>query len=374
VPYAWWGPITPGTPLVVPENTTMGWYGAAPQPQGAADLSDAPAVEDPVTIIPFFVLAVRAYLEIQTVLSMMGVQAFGPASQAGTFLNQYGGTDLQNYLTLLNSKYTMAVKGLTKSDVPAAQDILSFLCWSVYPVVGFAPSWLTTYITLDLWGGTPPAAGPDVWAATAGCMWNGIFGAVSAYPRYGGYDPPPPVPVPNAAPSYIIDILDSANVVAQLGWAFFEYPYVMEAELADWTIPWTQNKVILGNMARWKALYLFNGYDQVLAMIVSLSALTNQPPPPPVLLSDGTAANGNWSARELFSVMNFDGDLLDGVPGGSIRNAAFPADYSLLALVAALDNIANGTWGGHPDFNSKATQTKPIRPLGLRERLAAAAV
>jgi len=87
-------------------------------------------------------------------------------------------------------------------------------------------------------------------------------------------------------------------------------------------------------------------------------------------------ATGNWSARELCALLNVDGDILDGVEGGSLQTSTgYAYGYSMAALAAGLDNIARGNWGGHPaPLSDPPGQHLPTRPLGLRDRLAAAAV
>jgi hypothetical protein len=70
-------------------------------------------------------------------------------------------------------------------------------------------------------------------------------------------------------------------------------------------------------MARWKAIYLYNGYDGVWSIIQRLRDLVGLPALPPVRLDqDDTMATGNWSARELCGLLNVDRDILDGVEGG----------------------------------------------------------
>jgi hypothetical protein len=99
-------------------------------------------------------------------------------------------------------------------------------------------------------------------------------------------------------------------------------------------------------------------YDKALSVIQSLLIFGNQHPydgPPP--LPDGTKANGDWSIRELSSILSntlqpfSDSVIVDGValsPGAlsaSLSGNALPG-ISVRALIVALSTIANGNWDG----------------------------
>jgi len=71
---------------------------------------------------------------------------------------------------------------------------------------------------------------------------------------------------------------------------------------------------------------------------------------------DNSIASGNWSALELISSLDFDINI-----DADFKNGP----YSLFSLVETLDTIARGNWGGFPRDS--------VRPLGFRDRLAAAA-
>ena len=74
------------------------------------------------------------------------------------------------------------------------------------------------------------------------------------------------------------------------------------ADLTQWIVQWLAIKSILGSMARWKAIYLVNGYDKVWSILQHLAVIvpnSDQALPPAVVLDqDGTIASGNWSVRE----------------------------------------------------------------------------
>ena len=58
--------------------------------------------------------------------------------------------------------------------------------------------------------------------------------AVDAYPQYGAYQPTPPVPVPYASASYVLDILDTDRPDSQIGPAsnVLGYPYIFRDTIA----------------------------------------------------------------------------------------------------------------------------------------------
>lgn len=159
-------------------------------------------------------------------------------------------------------------------------------------------------------------------------------------------------------------------------------------ELQNWTIPWISNRIILGRMARWKAIYLLNAFDGVWSVLQALQRLAA--PNPPIVPStmhlpqDGTIANGNWSTRELCRVVQVNDKLLTGnayvdsldfnefvtdwVPGGRIEWTRV-SGHSVGGLVQFLYNVANGNWARPP----LPPQVTVPRPLSFRGLLAGAA-
>jgi hypothetical protein len=349
---------------------TMGWYGNLPQPLPGPPLGgqSSQMALDPRSMIPFLSVGLQSYLTLATVVN------FIDASQ--TFSGFVEGS-LEDYASFLYSQYQLAVNGILKSDIPSYWDVLNFLNYATdgwIPGLGsFGPgsAFESNYF--------PPTLFPGQSPPQTGDAWNGVYGAVDQYPQYGVYQPSTPVPVPASLASCLIDIINTENVRSELmaGVSLPEETYLEEATLIDWIYPWVQNKLILGRMARWKAIYLMNGYDKVWSLLQNAYAVVNpnQPPLPAMTLDqDGTIADGNWSARELCDVLNLNGDIAAFVQEGSLPVDGPVSAYSLFSLVQVLNTIATGNWTGPGGY----VETTPLqglsRPARFRERLAAAAV
>jgi hypothetical protein len=365
-----------------PDPTVSGfcaWYGNLPQPQPGPDPSN---VSDPHTALPFLLLGIQSYLSLQAL-----VKVIDPTQLPfDTFLSQFNG-DLIQYANLIYQNYSLIINGLIKSAIPSFADVLGPLRRLSLFYLNDQP-WVVD--------GDPRLPTPSSWdpsnppsPSTTGYEWNYVYGVVDTYPSYGFY--PSPVPVPSSAPSYIIDIKTRDGTTVEL--VTMSEEYLLEATLIDWVYPWVQNKLILGLMARWKALYLINGYDKVWSLLQNLHTLITSVPPPPgvtqpsyptLTLPDGTIANGNWSTRELCRVLNLDGYITVGSPigvDGSLTSPVFLGDYSLFLLIQCFDNIANGNWTGPgywtedrpTDGSGKELPKGLSRPASFRDRLAAAA-
>jgi hypothetical protein len=368
VPYP--EPVLAGTPPDAPIaiGSIMGWYGTLPQPQIGPPLggSGQQMVTDPRTAMPFLLLGLNSYLTIE-----MLVNFIDPVHQPtfGTFLAQFNG-DLQTYAQFLGQQYALAVNGIVKTDIPSNQDMASYL-YFMAEVVGGASFPDNT----QWWQGSLPYPDASGWPYL-GYAWNGVYGAADSNPPYGVYEPTPQSPIPGSAPAYLIDLIDTSSLVAELTQAW-PYLYLQNAMRDDWVLPWLTNKLILGAMARWKAVYLLNGYDKVLSILQNLYQLSQLGPLPTQILNlaqDGMIADGNWSARELCAVVNTGGYILSGVQYGTLSGGFPDGDYSMFALAQCLDNIASGNWAGPPSYSAGPGSPGPARPIGLRDRLAAAAV
>ena len=125
-------------------------------------------------------------------------------------------------------------------------------------------------------------------------------------------------------------------------------------------------RLTLGVMARWKALYLFRGYDTVWSVLQQLRVLANEAPLLTPQLPDGLLATGDWSIRELCNITkNVEAQSASTLP--SVLTSDGKA-FSVLHLIQVLDEVAKGNWAG------PATGNPLSMPASLRDRLAAVAV
>lgn len=221
-------------------------------------------------------------------------------------------------------KYTEAIQGIVKSDLPTNFEVESY-----YDAVSYVPS--------DILDPPPP---PYL------TSWNLVYGVIDLYAEFQQ-----PVTPPSTAPSHIIDSfinrLQTGDPSGELGPV-----WQMRSELV-------RVSVLLGLMARWKTIYLLLGYDKVWSILQHLRALANRLPDNEPLLPDGTKANGNWSIREIYDT------ILTVSPNLSPPGLSVP---SLSYLIALFDWIAT--------YPSMPTGEMPpmTRPVSFRDSLTNAAL
>jgi hypothetical protein len=247
-----------------------------------------------------------------------------------------GGGGLPDWGKFILDKYTEAVQGLVKSDLPTDDEIISYILL----VQSFAGSDVPSAPGFE-----PPHS------------WNLVYGVVDSYAVFNKPDSYPVSPPPSSAPSHMIDLL-----VPDLSIYYIQFPddiSQIPTELSP-TCAWVRARVNLGLMARWKALYLLIGYDKVWSVLQNMRFLTNLPPDPEPLANlppDRTKANGNWSVRELYNTVS---EVLRTT--GSVALAPCLSD-----LMLALDMIAKGKWSG-------PARGRLSRPACFRDCLARAAL
>jgi hypothetical protein len=343
------------------QDPQVPWQNPFPVPPPGPPLggSDQQMVLDPRSMLPFLLLGIQSYLTIESLINVID-----PSQPTlGEFLAKFQG-DLQEYASFLSSQYSLAVNGIVKKKIPTSDRLVDYISCT-----GPGPVSQQTFFN----------------------AWNGFCGVVDSCPPFGSYVPSPPVQILDyptsmiylSAPSYIIGAVRvSVDGGQSLTVPNFDAFNSIQANLKNdltnnWIVPWIQDRSILKMMAWWKAIYLMNGYDKVWSIIQTLNVLANQPTNPPLTLDqDGTRASENWSARELCTILKQDGYILSGVQNKSLKTAT--GDYSLFSLVQCLDNIAYGGWGGPPSYSIgppfvASPGPGPARPLGFRDRLAAAA-
>ncbi len=388
--------IPPNAPQTAPPFTQL-WYGKLPQAQSVAAPTGLPTVADPRTFRPYLSLAIQSYLTLQSLVNFID----HTQPTFSTFLSQYN-KDFVGYANFLYSLYTQGVHGIVKSDLPSAADALGYLTFYIFQrghnagKLGSASDAVQPIINDPQIG---PASMPQFARVstdgpclpTAGTQWNGVYGVVDEYPPYGAYRPQPSdstnLSLPwMAAPSYMIDVIDTEGIDLVL--TSDPYPYLREFTFGYWVNPWLRAKLTLGRMARWKAIYIFNGYDKVWSSLQNLRKIITSVPEgtkkapsyPEVRLGDGTVATGDWSARELCRVLGQIGAGILG-PTPSFTDPTGEG-LSLFLLVQSLNNVAKGTWAG-PAYSTadrpRDESGKPLPaglsgPANFRALLAAAAV
>jgi len=338
------------------------WYGDLPRPQPEAGSGTTVAFNVQYSL-QIWLFAIQTYLTIHALLNAIPPTPQDPSqppfnqfvSDQRSYLGQYanflhGGSD--GYHGLVK-----AIKGLVKSDLPSFEDVLGYIyiynLFSPFP----PPPWIESK--------SPAIPNSSSSTPKIGYAWNGIYGVVD---EYGFYTTPVGG---GATPSYIIDGI--GNIFEALAGIDLSLPGTVDL-LKNSFYPWIRNLVRLRLMARWKALYIINGYGKAWSILQNLRSLAKLPDPD-LTLPDGTIANGNWSARELINVLNVS-------PMKNYQNeeTPYPGDNSLNDLVTTLDEIARRDWdglGAPPYFiiyPGRYSGEWYGRPIGFRDRLAAAAM
>jgi hypothetical protein len=366
------------------------WYGHFPARNTTGGVPGAPVV-DPVTMSPALALGLQTYLLIESLL-----KSIDPTQLTiQQFVHDFGDTELKGYLDFLYGNYQLAVNGIVKTGLPSEDEILGML-WQITQVEGVSahPSTNPSQPTSQSWGAPwpPVPTNPGPAFSGNGWAWNGRYGASLTYPQYGYYGNVAADQSGNNwyTPAYIVSVPDATNFISQWQQAGVLYDigsdtYVSIESLRNWTIPWLQNKLILGRMARWKALYLFNGFDGVWSVLQAFQRITGftEVPAAMMLTQDNTIASGDWSCRELCTVVLIQGNLLSGngyvnTDNQFIIETPNPAGgavsgHSVAGLADFLHNLAYGNWAGPPLF-LPSPNPGPPRPLSLRSLLAGAAL
>jgi|ERR1039458_2742234 hypothetical protein len=344
----------PDTPLEI--GTIMGWYGTLPQPVQTSYMGSG-VVADPKTVLPFLLWGVGSLLTIRALVSVID-----PSQATFSYYVDHFGSDLEDYADFLQLQFETAINGIVKTDIPSFTDVMGYVYYQAI-AYGLTPPPQPPFP----WPDQPPSAPyPGVpygfsWPFN-GYWWNGVYGAADRYSVY-----PSPVPVPSAWPSNLIDITDpiasNMNALLMITDEFDQ----LDTEL-HLMYPWLKCKLTLAIMARWKAIYLINGYDQIWPVIQNLRRLAKLPPLPTERLEqDNLIADGNWSGRELLGILTANAGASDASLGSSPN--------SLFYVVWSLDSIALGNWaGGAGTSGYAAPHDGPARPKSFRDRLASAAL
>jgi len=336
---------------------SWGWYGDLPQPSAQADIY--PMVLDSRLALPYFLKAVETFLSINALLNPNGFSQL---------IDQYNKTPndlLPSIAEKLKELYSTLVTGIVKSDVPSPNDIGSYLAiWEKVPNIGpLEPTCAAndSHAIYDQ-NGLRTVPLPTATMDKTGCSWNGVYGVVDTY---GIYDTP--VSIPSRDVSHMVERFPADHI----GELPHDHPY-----LPGYTpYRWVRDRVSLGLMARWKAIYMLRGYNLAWSTLQDLRVILRQQQDDRLTLPDGTIASEHWSARELISVLQLK-PLYQSISPDYVEEPWF----SVYHLVQRLDLISRGTWvtpldDDFFDFGERLNHTTVTkRPVSFRDRLAAAAV
>jgi hypothetical protein len=352
----------------VPAEHSWSWYGNLPQPLAQPGIF--PMVLDPQLAQPYFLKAIQAFLAINALLNPKGFHQFIE------HYNTSPGDFLPTVANNLKQFYTTLVNGLVKSDVPTTNDIISYLnAWELIPNVGPPVEPFCAGAAQN--AGHPPLAfsriDPTTVMDKSGCCWNGVYGVVDMFGTFidrRGLSPPGTVGVPARETFFMVDIF-TENGVRQLP---TDHPFLP----GHTPYRWARDRITLGLMARWKAIYMLRNYHRAWSVLQSLRLILGEPPDDRLTLTDGTTASEHWSARELISVLQLRPLLAYIDPAGGDY---VPQEwYSVFHLVQRLDLIGRGNWAtpmdddffDHDEWMNRTVVTQ--RPVSFRDRLAVAAV
>jgi hypothetical protein len=357
-------PNTFGPPQALKHPFSIGnvyenmWFGDWPTP-AAVDTSNN---EDPATFLPFLMVGINSWLSLNSLGGIIN-PAGGPDATLSYFLESFR-SDLLNYLNLLADKYLLAVAGRGPGR--------SAPHWGIVKTAPApSPDELEIYLQMYEWG--------NYWVPNPNAPWNSVYGALATYPSYGTHLTWPTYPYwpGNAGSTDVLQVCSASYFISRLDLTTDR----QEGSYFYWVVPWIQNKVTLGSMARWKALYLVSGYDQVWQSLQTLQSMLNTDVvADPVRLDDGTIADGNWHARELCAVLTmgrvvhdppgtpvpkrYSGPFLNVDGGFTVRLSGGATALSVDRLLRFL-YLLGGSSGGPP-------AQPATRPLSFRSLLAAA--
>ncbi len=208
-------------------------------------------------------------------------------------------------------------------------------------------------------------------------LWHGEIGAVDIYGVFGsaGYASP--------LPSVSLYLASTTNAGAMIG----VYPTMgtlmtqflgpLGLNQIPYAYPWFYVRMRIGSLARFKALYLTKGYDQIWNLIQKLRTLSagkSGTPAlglPPTPAAEATDSNAHWRLSQIDSIFGELQESYENWPS-SYHNPSglqlVSAEEVIQRLLGVIDNSTNNPTEEPPSLAA----TQP-RPLSLRKAIIAAA-
>lgn len=368
--FYWYRPLVltrAAAPAAVPDEIIEGrlvggwWRGAAwydtaigipPPPVGAnvyhvvppTDTAHVPGfatVLDPQLALTAFLSATKNFLVITQQLDPAGFPQFLDPSAPNNY--NWKVREIANHLQSFYDGSVSArpggtfrtdtlVSGLVSSRIPTSEEVYNL-------------GWNVTFASPTRTADPNPIVTPS---------WNGIYGVIDSHAVYVHS-----VGAPSSGPSHEVAAFPTENISTLVDEPRNSYTYQHDI------YPWVLDRVTVGIIARWKAVYLRQGYDKAWSILQHLRILTGEQ------TRELTDTRRDWSARFLF-------EALPGLP----RADSDIAEMRLSILVERLRQISVAGWNNPPDDTPRTLDYtdgfgRPWgwdkRPVGLRSLLGLAA-
>jgi hypothetical protein len=324
------------------------WFPNRGQPSVA--ISDGSTfVYDPQMSLPYFAAAINIFTSVLAIFHASDPQTAQPYF-----------TDMA---TLLELNYQTVTKGLVMVPVPSLND-LSRIEEASGATDGQSLADEGLNALLQVWHGEIGVA--DIYAA-----FGGEGGYSSSLQENGFY-----LPTANAG-----NIIDVYPTVATLIMQFRSFPPI-GLHTIPYVYPWFYVRMRLGNLVRFKALYLVKGYNLIWTLIQRLRFLSAGQPgtasygygatPPP----EATDDNAHWRLSEIDGIFNelpvsYENWGPPWAPATPTNPKGLPlvtAEKVIQRLLSVIDNSTN-----HPIEEPPSLAGTQPRPLSLRKTIIAAA-
>jgi hypothetical protein len=332
-------------------------------------------VYDPQLALPAFACAITIFTSLTAIFNSSDPEALYP------YCNDLA--------TFLDKNYQTAVQGLVMVPVPSIDMLIKMSDAAPFGLLPGLEDGKSLPITI---GGDQAGSG------LVEDYWFGEIGAVDIYSPFGGAGWPSPLwPNQPTAFQWLVEVNNPGNIIGiypalatlqeqmrfPVGWRE-EYPRAYA-----YCYTWFHLRVRIGQVARWKALYLTKGYGEIWKIIQKLRFMSagqpgtpeygSSPPTPPPETVDN---NAHWRLTEILAIIDefpfnswpIEPPLVFDAPpppdgGQQFSISRMSAWQVIIILLSTLDNSEN-----HPT-DEVPYNTPPFpRPLSLRKTIASVAV